>query len=120
MEDVQNLIKDLFKDTVEEMLESEMDEHLGYDKKVSRGITVGTAATDTTKRQSAPNMAKLKSRFQETATGNLSFRLLDSIRRNPKMFKISKKWNMPIKDWGIIMGQLSIYFEDRLNQLKVS
>jgi transposase-like protein len=32
MEDVQNLIKELFKDTVEEMLESEMDEHLGYDK----------------------------------------------------------------------------------------
>jgi putative transposase len=32
--------------------------------------------------------------------------------------EISKKWNMPVKDWGIIIGQLSIYFEDRLNDLK--
>jgi putative transposase len=34
--------------------------------------------------------------------------------------EISKKWNMPIRDWGIIIGQLSIYFEDRLTNLKVS
>jgi transposase-like protein len=29
--------------------------------------------------------------------------------------EISKKWSMPIRDWGIIMGQLSIFFEDRLS-----
>lgn len=28
--------------------------------------------------------------------------------------EISKKWNMPVRDWGIIMGQLMIFFEDRL------
>jgi transposase-like protein len=28
--------------------------------------------------------------------------------------EISKKWTMPIRDWGIIIGQLSIFFEDRL------
>ena len=32
LSNVQNLLKDLFKGTLEEMLESEMDEHLGYDK----------------------------------------------------------------------------------------
>jgi len=28
--------------------------------------------------------------------------------------EISKKWYMPIRDWGIIMGQLIIFFDDRL------
>lgn len=29
--------------------------------------------------------------------------------------EISKKWSMPLRDWGIIMGQLSIFFEERLS-----
>jgi len=29
--------------------------------------------------------------------------------------EISKKWRLPIRDWGIIIGQLMIFFEDRLN-----
>jgi len=32
--------------------------------------------------------------------------------------EISKKWNMPIRDWGIIMGQLMIFFESRLAKVK--
>ena len=32
--------------------------------------------------------------------------------------QISKKWSMPIRDWGIIMGQLSIFFEERLSQIQ--
>jgi len=28
--------------------------------------------------------------------------------------EITKKWSMPIRDWGIIMGQLLLFFEDRL------
>jgi putative transposase len=28
--------------------------------------------------------------------------------------EISKKWSMPVRDWGIIIGQLLIFFEDRL------
>ena len=34
--------------------------------------------------------------------------------------EISKKWSMPIRDWGIIMGQLTIFFEDRLQAKMVS
>ena len=29
--------------------------------------------------------------------------------------EISRKWTMPIKDWGIIIGQLSIFFDGRLS-----
>lgn len=34
--------------------------------------------------------------------------------------EISKKWSMPIRDWGIIIGQLMIFFEDRLQGKMVS
>jgi transposase-like protein len=32
LSDVQSLLKNLFKGIIEEMLESEMDDHFGYDK----------------------------------------------------------------------------------------
>lgn len=34
--------------------------------------------------------------------------------------EISKKWSMPIRDLGIIIGQLLVFFEDRLDTRKVS
>jgi transposase-like protein len=43
MTDVQNLLKDLFKDAVETMLEGEMDEHLGYEKHSSHGDGSGNS-----------------------------------------------------------------------------
>lgn len=30
--------------------------------------------------------------------------------------EITKKWRMPVKDWGMIVGQLIIFFEDRLEE----
>ena len=41
--DVQTLLKNLFKGTLEEMLESEMDEHLGYDKHSAAGNNSGNS-----------------------------------------------------------------------------
>jgi len=41
MRDIQAMLKDLFKDTVETMLEAEMDEHLGYEKNSSLGNNSG-------------------------------------------------------------------------------
>jgi len=40
----------------------------------------------------------------------------DSVRKSVYLSiqEISRKWTMPIKNWGIIMGQLMIFFEDRL------
>ena len=28
--------------------------------------------------------------------------------------EITKKWSMPVRDWGIIIGQLMVFFADRL------
>jgi len=43
MRDIQAMLKDLFKDTVETMLEAEMDEHLGYEKHSSLGNNSGNS-----------------------------------------------------------------------------
>jgi putative transposase len=43
MEDVQALLKNLFKGTIEEMLEAEMEEHLGYEKHDIMGNNSGNS-----------------------------------------------------------------------------
>ncbi|KZE46313.1 hypothetical protein AV540_01505 [Brevibacillus parabrevis] len=42
VEDVHTLLKDLFKRTLQEVLESEMSEHLGYDKHSVEGNRSGS------------------------------------------------------------------------------
>jgi len=34
--------------------------------------------------------------------------------------EIAKKWSMPVRDWGIIIGQLMIFFDDRFSLKKAS
>lgn len=34
--------------------------------------------------------------------------------------EITRKWSMPVRDWGIIIGQLMMFFEDRFKNLAVS
>ena len=40
----------------------------------------------------------------------------DSIRKAVYMSvqEISKKWTMPVRDWGLAYSQFMIFFEDRL------
>jgi len=42
----------------------------------------------------------------------------DSVRKSVYLSiqEISRKWSMPIRDWGIIIGQLMIFFEDRIHE----
>jgi len=46
----------------------------------------------------------------------------DSVRKSVflSIQEISKKWTMPIRDWGIIIGQLMIFFDDRLMNRRIS
>ncbi len=43
VEEVQEKLKGLFKDTLQEIFEAEMDEHLGYDKHSADGINTGNS-----------------------------------------------------------------------------
>ncbi len=48
--DVQARLKMLFADTIDQMLEAEMDEHLGYEKNSVEGNNSGIVETATEKR----------------------------------------------------------------------
>jgi len=34
--------------------------------------------------------------------------------------EISKKWTMPVQNWGIIIGQFMMFFEERFKDLKTA
>jgi putative transposase len=59
LEDVQKLLKNLFKETIEQMLEAEMDEHLGYEKHSPDGDGSGNS-------RNGYNRKKIKSELGET------------------------------------------------------
>ena len=42
----------------------------------------------------------------------------DAVRKSVYLSiqEISKKWTMPIRDWGMVIGQLSLFFGDRLTE----
>jgi len=46
----------------------------------------------------------------------------DAVRKSVYLSiqEISRKWSMPVRDGGIIMGQLLVFFEERLMDLKAS
>ena len=45
----------------------------------------------------------------------------DSVRKSVYLSiqEIAKKWSMPVRDWGTIIGQLMIFFDDRLGRQAV-
>jgi putative transposase len=43
VEDIQEVLKDLFKDTLQEIFEAEMNEHLGYEKHSFKGNNTGNS-----------------------------------------------------------------------------
>lgn len=59
MDEVQILLKDLFKGTIESMLECEMDEHLGYEKNSIEGNNTGNS-------RNGYNKKKLQSEYGES------------------------------------------------------
>ena len=59
VEDVQDMLKNLFKDTLQEIFEAEIDEHLGYPKHSNRGDNSGNSRNGYSKKT-------LKTRFGET------------------------------------------------------
>lgn len=66
VDDFYEMLKNLFKDTIQEIFEAEMDEHLGYPRRSPLGDNSGTAATVTAKKQSKPDLAIPNLKSQET------------------------------------------------------
>jgi len=57
-------------------------------------------------------------KFTKTKT---AFPSDDAMRKSVYLaiLEISKKWTLPIRDWGCILGQMTIFFGDRLEQAMV-
>lgn len=56
---MQSLLKELFRGTIEEMLEAEMEEHLGYEKNSIAGNNSGNS-------RNGYNRKKIQSQFGES------------------------------------------------------
>ena len=87
--DIQAKLKKLFAGTIEQMLEAEMDEHLGYEKTLLSATIPETAETDMARKISPAITANVKYLFPVTAMVNLSLRSSKKDRLTP--MKLSKK-----------------------------
>lgn len=70
--DIQAKLKHLFAGTIEQMLEAEMDQHLGYEKTAVKETIPATAAMATIVKPSSAITAKAKLPYHVTETENLS------------------------------------------------
>jgi len=69
MEDIHTMLKNLFSGTIEEMLESEMDEHLGYDKHSPDGDGSGNSRNGYNKKTLQTQMGKTQIRIPRDRNG---------------------------------------------------
>ncbi|PHJ36925.1 hypothetical protein P378_19420 [Desulforamulus profundi] len=87
MDDVHNMLRDLFKDTIQKILEAEMDAHLGYEKHDLPGIFLATVGTDTVKRLFRPKWAEQKLRFPVIVTASLNHKSSRNTKLRPMNWK---------------------------------
>ena len=76
MNDIQSLLKSLFKGTIEEMLEVEMDEHLGYDKHSPEGDLSGNSRNGYNKKTIQTQMGKPEIKVPRDRNGDFDPQLI--------------------------------------------
>lgn len=119
-EDIQDALKDLLGGTLESMLQAEMDQHLGYDE---------YERSDNTNSRNGLKSKKVRKVIYTTnaiESLNSTYRRLNRQRsvfpNNTALlkalylatFEATKKWTMPLRNWGKVYGELSIMYEGRL------
>lgn len=87
--DIQTKLKRLFAGTIEQMLEAEMEEHLGYENIPSRATTAEIAATGTIARQLSVITARAELLYHVIAMVNSNPRYLKNVKFG--LMKLSKK-----------------------------
>ncbi|MCK9478119.1 MAG: IS256 family transposase [Firmicutes bacterium] len=76
MEDIHAMLKSLFGGTIEEMLEAEMEEHLGYDKHSSKGDLSGNSRNGYNKKTLQTQMGKTEIRVPRDRNGEFEPQLI--------------------------------------------
>lgn len=77
MQNIHDLLKDLFKGTIEEMLESEMDEHLGYDKHSPMGDLTGNSRNGYNKKTIQTQLGKTEIKIPRDRNGEFEPQLIE-------------------------------------------
>jgi len=77
MQDIQDLLKNLFKGTIEEMLEAEMDEHLGYDKHSPLGDLTGNSRNGYNRKTIQTQMGKSEIKVPRDRNGEFEPQLIE-------------------------------------------
>ena len=125
------------------MLEVEMDEHLGYEKNSVAGNNSGNSRNGYGKKtiisdygeceiavphdrngEFEPKVIEkrqtrtdeIEQKIMQMYAKGMSQRDIEDVLKVIYMSvtEISKKWTMPVRDWGLAYAQFMIYFEDRL------
>ena len=86
--DVQEMLKDLFGDTLQGMLEAEMDQKLGYSKYDYQNKVTDDSRNGYSKKTVTSSLVRLTLIFQETGKVNLSRKLSERIRLISQILKI--------------------------------
>ena len=76
IQDVHDLLKELFKGTLEEMLEAEMDDHLGYDKNDNAGDGSGNSRNGYGEKTIQTELGKTRLRIPRDRNGEFEPRLI--------------------------------------------
>jgi transposase-like protein len=77
MEDIHGMLKDLFGGTIEEMLEAEMDEHLGYVKHSPVGDFCGNSRNGYNKKTIQTQMGKTDIKIPRNRNGEFAPQLIE-------------------------------------------
>lgn len=76
LQDVQDLLKELFRGTVEQMLEAEMDEHLGYEKNSNLGDNTGNSRNGYNKKTIQTELGKSEIHIPRDRNGSFEPQLI--------------------------------------------
>jgi transposase-like protein len=76
VDDVHNMLKDLFKDTLQQIFEAEMDEHLGYKKNSVEGNNSGSSRNGYSKKTLQTKLGKSTVEIPRDRKGNFEPRII--------------------------------------------
>jgi len=82
VEDVHNMLKDLFKRTIQEILESEMTEHLGYEKHSSEGDNSGNSRNGYSKKVIKTSMGETEINIPRDRNGEFEPHVIKKYEKN--------------------------------------
>ena len=76
VEDVHNMLKNLFKDTLQQIFEAEMDEHLGYKKHSPEGNNTGNSRNGYSKKTIQTKLGKTEIEIPRDRNGEFEPRII--------------------------------------------